>query len=150
MNSFFVADGVVDRHPSSERGPREIANLADRRRTGYCGLELIVLLVCPRPPKTAPEMVQALCNDIALRNRVISLKFISHPRFLMSVLDLLPVLQQLPKADKLRLVQFLIAELVREEAIDPITLAGKYPIWSPYNAFQAAEILLNLLSTRAN
>lgn len=95
-------------------------------------------------------MVQALRKNIALRNRVISLKFISHPRFLMSVLDLLPVLQQLPKADKLRLVQFLIAELVREEAIDPITLAGEYPIWSPYNAFQAAEILLNLLSTRAS
>lgn len=59
----------------------------------------------------------------------------------MSLTDLVPVVQALPRADKLQLKQFLVTELAREEGISLIT-AHDYPIWSPYDAFDAAATLL--------
>jgi hypothetical protein len=63
-----------------------------------------------------------------------------------SVAELLPSLRALPRMDKLRLVQFLVFELVKEE--DPVLLETNvaYPIWTPYNAFDAAAVLLNALA----
>jgi hypothetical protein len=59
----------------------------------------------------------------------------------MSLTELLPSIQALPRRDKFRLVQELIAELAREEGI----AEGEYPIWSPYEAHEAAAMLLQLL-----
>ncbi len=58
----------------------------------------------------------------------------------MSVTELLPTLHELNRADKLVVMQFLVNELVQEEK--PLLENGKsYPVWSPYNAFSAAEVL---------
>jgi len=59
----------------------------------------------------------------------------------MSLAELLPAVQSLPRSDKFRLMQELIAELAREEALE----AGEYPVWSPHDAHQAAASLLLML-----
>ena len=63
----------------------------------------------------------------------------------MSVNELLTVLRPLSRADKFRLMQFLVVELAAEEnaLIEP---NAEYPIWSPYDAFEAAEKMLTKLS----
>ena len=59
----------------------------------------------------------------------------------MSLAELLPSIQALPRSDKFRLVQELIAELAQEEGL----AAGEYAVWSPYDAHEAAATLLQLL-----
>ncbi len=63
----------------------------------------------------------------------------------MSVTELLPMLHELNRVDKLRVVQFLVLELATEEGavLDPKMI---HPIWTPYNAFEAAETLLKALA----
>ena len=63
----------------------------------------------------------------------------------MSLDELIPVLQELPRADKLRVIQLMAFELAKEDHISPLDHQAEYPIWSPYNAFEAADILLDLL-----
>jgi hypothetical protein len=63
----------------------------------------------------------------------------------MSLNELLPMLQELPRVDKLRLIQFLVFELAREENITLFENDSAYPIWTPYNAFEAADVLLGAL-----
>ena len=58
----------------------------------------------------------------------------------MSLNELTPILLDLDRADKLRVLQFLIQELAKEE--NALLAAEFYPIWSPYNSFQAANVLL--------
>jgi len=64
----------------------------------------------------------------------------------MSLTELLPSVHALPRSDKFRLMQALIAELAGEETgaaqqVAPI----EYPVWSPYDAHDAAATLLQLL-----
>ncbi len=59
--------------------------------------------------------------------------------------ELLPQVQALPKADKLRLMQFLVFELAREQGVTLFQADVDYPIWTPYNAFDAASTLLSVL-----
>jgi len=59
----------------------------------------------------------------------------------MSLAELLPSIQALPRQEKFTLVQELIAELAREEAM----AKGEYLIWSPYEAHEAAATLLQLI-----
>ena len=62
----------------------------------------------------------------------------------MSVIELLPTLRELNRADKLRVMQFLILELAKEE--DTLLIDGAdYQVWSPHNAFDAANTLLDAL-----
>lgn len=63
----------------------------------------------------------------------------------MLVTELLPKVQALPRDDKLRLMQFLVFELAREEAVTLLQPGQDHPIWAPYNAFEAATTLLNAL-----
>ncbi len=53
-------------------------------------------------------------------------------------------LTQLDRADKLRVMQFLVVELAKEEGL-LLKPNAQYPIWSPYNSYEAAATLLNLL-----
>jgi hypothetical protein len=63
----------------------------------------------------------------------------------MTVQELIPILQSLPKSDKLRIIQFLAGELVKEE-LSPFFEEGKaYPVWSPYQSFEAADALMKFL-----
>lgn len=63
----------------------------------------------------------------------------------MSLAELIPVLQALPHTDKLHLLQFLVFELAQEEGVSLFDPHLTYPIWTPYNAFEAADTLLQAL-----
>jgi hypothetical protein len=63
----------------------------------------------------------------------------------MSLTELLPVLRSLDRADKLRAMQFLVQELAKEEGA-LLTRQAEYAVWSPHNAFDAADTLLGVLS----
>lgn len=63
----------------------------------------------------------------------------------MSLIEILPDIQSLARADKLRLIQFLAQELAEAEAPPSLVAGQSYPIWSPDQAFAAAETLLQTL-----
>jgi len=61
----------------------------------------------------------------------------------MTFEELLPELDKLSRADKFRAVQILVQQLATEEyAMLP---ERDYLIWSPIDAFGAADILLGML-----
>jgi hypothetical protein len=63
----------------------------------------------------------------------------------MSVTELLPTLQKLSRAEKLRVMQFLISELAREENETALEDGATYRVWSPLNSHEAAHKLAQLL-----
>lgn len=64
----------------------------------------------------------------------------------MTTADLFPTLRELPRAEKLKVMQFLIAELAKEE--EPTLQAGAtYSLWSPLNSHEAAHKLGQLLES---
>jgi len=63
----------------------------------------------------------------------------------MTVSELLPALSHLTRADKLRVMQHLAAELVNENEA-PFIPGAEYPIWSPHTAYDAADALLSALA----
>lgn len=64
----------------------------------------------------------------------------------MTVTKLFPTLRNLPRADKLKVMQFLITELAQEE--EPSLQPGAtYPVWSPLNSHGAAQKLAQLLKS---
>ncbi len=65
----------------------------------------------------------------------------------MSLTELFPDVRLLPRADKLRLMQFLVVELAQEEGIPLLTPGAEYPVWTPLNAFDAAGTLMGMLET---
>jgi len=64
----------------------------------------------------------------------------------MSLTELVSAVQALPHADKLRLMQALVVELARDEGIPLLSDVKAYPIWTPYDAFDAASTLLKALN----
>lgn len=63
----------------------------------------------------------------------------------MTLSELLPTIQSLPRADKLRLIQVLAADVARDEGV-ALDVAGKtVPIWSPHDSFEGAATLLRVL-----
>jgi hypothetical protein len=65
----------------------------------------------------------------------------------MSLTELFPDIKMLPRADKLRLMQFLVVALAQEEGIPLLSADIEYPIWTPLHAFDAADTLLRMLQT---
>ncbi len=64
----------------------------------------------------------------------------------MTLSELLPTIQSLPRADKLRLIQLLAADVARDEGL-AFDVAGKtIPIWSPHDSFRGAATLLQILN----
>jgi len=63
----------------------------------------------------------------------------------MTFTELLPVLQTLPRADKLRVIQILAADLAPEEGPELLPPGAASPIWSPFEAYDAAHTLMQLL-----
>jgi hypothetical protein len=59
----------------------------------------------------------------------------------MTLAELLPEIQSLPRGEKLQLIQLLAADVAREESM----IAGwkdiTIPIWSPFDAHEAAALL---------
>jgi hypothetical protein len=66
----------------------------------------------------------------------------------MPLADLMSQIHELPKIDKLRLMQFLATEMVKEEDANFFVANREYPVWSPYNCSEAANVLMNLLVTK--
>jgi len=55
-------------------------------------------------------------------------------------------IKRLSRNDKFRLVQFILSDLAEEECSGMLKNGAEYPIWSPYNAHEAAETLMNELN----
>jgi hypothetical protein len=66
----------------------------------------------------------------------------------MPLVKLMSQIQELPKIDKLRLMQFLATELIKEEDANFFVANQEYPVWSPYNCSEAANVLMDLLATK--
>jgi hypothetical protein len=64
--------------------------------------------------------------------------------------ELLPTLRVLSRAEKLRVVQYLVSELVRDEDTGLLMPDKSYPVWSPYDAHEAADTLLKALEADKN
>ena len=58
--------------------------------------------------------------------------------------ELISTLQGLSRADKLYVMQVLISELSQQET-DLIKPNQSYPVWSPYDAAEAADTMLKAL-----
>jgi hypothetical protein len=62
----------------------------------------------------------------------------------MNTADLFPALKGLPRSEKLKVMQFLMTALAKEE--EPALQAGAiYSLWSPLNSHEAAHKLSQLL-----
>jgi hypothetical protein len=68
----------------------------------------------------------------------------------MSLTELLPKLQELSRADKLRVIEFLASELSKSETLSLLEPGKTYEVWSPYDAFEAVHILGKMLEERKN
>jgi hypothetical protein len=64
----------------------------------------------------------------------------------MVSLELISTLKGLSRSDKFYIMQLLISELAQQEA-DLIKPNQAYPIWSPYDAHEAADTMLKVLQT---
>lgn len=62
----------------------------------------------------------------------------------MTVVELFPTLKRLNRADKLKVMQFLISELASEEEAT-LESGATYAVWLPLNAHQAAHQLATQL-----
>ena len=65
----------------------------------------------------------------------------------MSLVEMLPDIGSLSRVDKLRLIQFLADELAEAEDGPSLVAGRSYPVWSPDQAFAAADTLLQTLRT---
>ncbi len=67
----------------------------------------------------------------------------------MSLLELYPAVRSLPREDKVRLLQFLAGELAHDEGLPNVLPGTECPVWSPYDAFDAARVLEQALAAEA-
>lgn len=63
----------------------------------------------------------------------------------MSIQELLPLLHQLSRADKLRVLQYVANDLAVDENLEVMFTGREYEIWSPYDSADAARQLYALL-----
>jgi hypothetical protein len=62
----------------------------------------------------------------------------------MSLTDLIPLVNDLSQTDKLSLFK-LLATQIPDAELQAIFSASEYPVWSPYDATEAADILMQLI-----
>ncbi|MCB9109074.1 MAG: hypothetical protein H6633_33240 [Anaerolineales bacterium] len=62
----------------------------------------------------------------------------------MTIKELLPELRDLPRADKIRLIQFLAAELAKEEGLSLLQVEETYAVWPSFDGCEPANALLEL------
>jgi len=60
----------------------------------------------------------------------------------MSISELLPAVHALPDPDKLELIRILAEDLTGSRQSPLEHVAGSFPVWTPHNAFEAADTLL--------
>jgi hypothetical protein len=61
----------------------------------------------------------------------------------MTLTELIPTIKNLNRSNKIKLLQLIINDLAKEEELNLIQ-GENYPVYSPLNAFEAADTLLNL------
>ena len=59
--------------------------------------------------------------------------------------ELIATLREMNRSDKFQIVQILISELAQQET-DLIKPDLAYPVWSPYDAVEAADTMLKVLN----
>ncbi|MBE9009607.1 hypothetical protein IQ250_05245 [Pseudanabaenaceae cyanobacterium LEGE 13415] len=62
----------------------------------------------------------------------------------MSLAELLPLVNDLNPSDKLSLFKLLAAQIPNAE-LQAIFSASEYPVWSPYDATEAADSLMQMI-----
>jgi hypothetical protein len=62
----------------------------------------------------------------------------------MSLAELMPELQKLPRNDKLAVIQLLVSDLTRQQGVDLLQDGTSYPIWTPLGAYDAVKSLQQL------
>jgi hypothetical protein len=62
----------------------------------------------------------------------------------MSLAELIPLVNSLSQSDKLSLFKLLVAQIPDAE-LQVIFSASEYPVWSPYDATEAANILMQMI-----
>jgi hypothetical protein len=62
----------------------------------------------------------------------------------MSLSELIPLVNNLSQSDKLSLFKLLAAQIPDAE-LQIVFSASEYPIWSPYDATEAADILMQMI-----
>ncbi len=62
----------------------------------------------------------------------------------MSLTELLPLVNNLDQADKLSLFK-LLATQIPDAELQIIFSASEYPVWSPYDAMEAADIMMQMI-----
>jgi hypothetical protein len=63
----------------------------------------------------------------------------------MTLAELIPAVQSLPVADKVKLIRVLAEELDTSEDISPLIPNKVYDMPTPYNAFGAGQALLDAM-----
>ncbi|PSB02323.1 hypothetical protein C7B64_13785 [Merismopedia glauca CCAP 1448/3] len=66
----------------------------------------------------------------------------------MSLIDLTPLLKELSYSDKLLLLHFLVAELLKESGLNPLEIQDRDNVASQglYDSFEAAAVLAKALA----
>ena len=63
----------------------------------------------------------------------------------MSLAELMPALQNLPRNEKVEVIRFLLSDLTRQEGTDCLQSGAAYEIWTPLEAYDAAKSLQQVL-----
>lgn len=64
----------------------------------------------------------------------------------MSLTELAPLLKELSHSDKLLLLHFLVAELLKESGLVPLDTQGRVSSQGLYDSFEAAAVLAKALA----
>lgn len=67
----------------------------------------------------------------------------------MTLAELLPSIQSMTRSDRVRLLHYLAAEMIREEGVEPVVAEASFPIWTPFGAIDAAAGLAQALAQDA-
>ena len=62
----------------------------------------------------------------------------------MSLAELIPLVDSLSQSDKLSLFKLLAVQIPKAE-LQAIFSASEYPVWSPHDATEAANILMQMI-----
>jgi hypothetical protein len=76
------------------------------------------------------------------------IKVCSFLKFMLTTTQLAPMLMQLSYSDKLLLLNFLVAELLRESGIVPLSIQDDLPRQGLHDSFEAAAILAQALKEK--
>lgn len=68
----------------------------------------------------------------------------------MTLPEILSELHSLPRSEKLRVIQSLVSDLAKDEGAAALEPNQRYPVWAPYDAFEAADTMLNALKTESS